>query len=64
MSTSNIKIPTPQGAAAPLSQHITAARRYMGENATIYAVRPAPDVRDTTRVQFVDPDPAASSGPK
>jgi len=31
-----------QGVAKPLSAQITAARRYIGEGARIYAVRPAP----------------------
>ena len=42
------------GASQPLSQQIAAARQYIGEDAAIYAVRPAPEAGDTTRVQFVD----------
>jgi Uncharacterized iron-regulated membrane protein len=44
----------PQGNAQPLSAQIAAARAYAGENQHIYAVRPAPAARDTTRVQFSD----------
>ncbi|MCV3298512.1 DUF2534 family protein [Pantoea ananatis] len=47
-----------QGTAKPLSDQISAARRYAG-NARIYAVRPAPGKHDTTRVQFSEPQ----SGP-
>lgn len=43
------------GPQQSLSQQIAAARRYIGEDAAIYAVRPAPQPGDTTRVQFVDP---------
>lgn len=43
------------GENQPLSQQIAAARKYIGEDAVIYAVRPAPQTGDTTRVQFVDP---------
>jgi len=43
-----------------LSQQIAAARRYIGEDARIYAVRPAPAPGETTRVQFVDSALAAS----
>lgn len=50
----------PQGEARPLSEQITAARRYAGESIGIYAVRPAPGATDTTRVQFNDPTLAAS----
>lgn len=39
-----------------LSQQIAAARQYIGEDASIYAVRPAPHTEDTTRVQFADPN--------
>lgn len=49
----------PQGSAQPLSAQINAARRYAGEQANIYAVRPAPGPADTTRVQFA----AADLGP-
>lgn len=45
-----------QGVAKPLSAQITAARRYIGEGARIYAVRPAPGAQDTTRVQFSQSD--------
>lgn len=48
------------GAAKPLSQQIAAARQYIGEDATLYAVRPAPMPGDTTRVQFADPFLGAS----
>ncbi|MFT4270155.1 MAG: DUF2534 family protein [Pantoea sp.] len=50
----------PNGEAQPLSAQITAARAYAGENKRIYAVRPAPEARDTTRVQFSDPTLGAS----
>jgi len=50
----------PQGNAQPLSQQIVAARHYAGEDAIIYAVRPAPNATDTTRVQFVDSKLGAS----
>lgn len=43
------------GAQQSLSQQIAAARQYIGEEANIYAVRPAPLAGDTTRVQFIDP---------
>ncbi|MEM6159621.1 DUF2534 family protein [Erwinia sp. P6884] len=46
----------PDGTAKPLSDQISAARLYAGESATIYAVRPAPGMLDTTRVQFTDPE--------
>lgn len=49
----------PQGMAKPLSRQIEAARHYAGQNAHIYAVRPAPGMHDTTRVQFA----AANLGP-
>ncbi|MCP2003433.1 putative iron-regulated membrane protein [Buttiauxella sp. JUb87] len=42
------------GENQPLSQQIAAARKFIGEDATIYAVRPAPETGDSTRVQFVD----------
>lgn len=42
------------GAAHSLSHQIAAAQRYIGEDARIYAVRPAPQPGDTTRVQFTD----------
>ncbi|HKN03564.1 MAG TPA: PepSY-associated TM helix domain-containing protein [Buttiauxella sp.] len=40
--------------AKSLSQQIAAVRQYIDEEATIYAIRPAPQPGDTTRVQFVD----------
>lgn len=43
------------GQAAPLGAQIDAARRYAGDALRIYAVRPAPGINDTTRVQFADP---------
>lgn len=43
-----------QGPQQPISQQIAAARQYIGKDANIYAVRPAPFPGDTTRVQFVD----------
>lgn len=43
------------GPNQPLSQQIAAARKYINEDASILAVRPAPYPGDTTRVQFVDP---------
>ena len=48
------------GPQKSLAQQITAARKYIGEDASIYAVRPAPQPGDTTRVQFVDPALGAS----
>ncbi len=44
-----------RGQAASLAEQINAARRYAGEDKKIYAVRPAPNSNDTTRVQFVEP---------
>lgn len=46
----------PQGTAKPLSAQIAAARQHTGEAARIYAVRPAPDAQETTRVQFSQDD--------
>ncbi|MEZ3498370.1 DUF2534 family protein [Pantoea sp. KPR_PJ] len=43
----------PQGAAKPLSAQIAAARQHTGEAARIYAVRPAANAQETTRVQFI-----------
>lgn len=43
------------GPQQSLSQQIAAARKYIGENTPVYAVRPAPQPGDTTRVQFADP---------
>lgn len=48
------------GPQRSLSQQIAAARQYIGEDASIYAVRPAPTSGETTRVQFVDSALAAS----
>ncbi|BDH45565.1 membrane protein [Salmonella enterica subsp. enterica serovar Choleraesuis] len=48
------------GEARPLSQQISAAREYAGQQLKIYAVRPAPQAGDTTRVQFADPSLGAS----
>lgn len=45
-----------QGTAQPLSAQIAAARRHAGEEARIYAVRPAPGAQETTRVQFSQSD--------
>ncbi|SQI43314.1 Uncharacterized iron-regulated membrane protein [Leminorella richardii] len=45
----------PQGEANPLSDQIASAREYAGQSARIYAVRPAPEATDTTRVQFTAP---------
>ncbi|RPH29731.1 PepSY domain-containing protein [Buttiauxella warmboldiae] len=42
------------GPQQPLARQIAAARHYIGEDARIYAVRPAPKPGDTTRVQFVE----------
>ncbi|WP_299998137.1 PepSY domain-containing protein [uncultured Cedecea sp.] len=50
----------PTGEPKSLSQQIDAARRYAGQNETIYAVRPAPGPADSTRVQFVDANLGAS----
>lgn len=45
----------PLGEAKPLSEQIAAARAYAGQDARIYAVRPASEATDTARVQFTDP---------
>lgn len=45
-----------QGTPTLLSEQIEAARRYVGEETPIYAVRPASSPDETTRVQFVNPD--------
>lgn len=50
----------PQGEMKPLSAQITAARQHAGQRAKIYAVRPAPDATETTRVQFTGADLGAS----
>ena len=49
---SNTLTTQPQGIAKPLSEQVEAARHRAGQNARIYAVRPAPGENDTTRVQF------------
>ncbi|WAT01563.1 PepSY-associated TM helix domain-containing protein [Rouxiella chamberiensis] len=41
-----------RGDVQPLSRQIDAARAVMGEQARIYAIRPAPSEGETTRVQF------------
>lgn len=51
----------PVGEAHSLTAQIDAARAYAGSQAHIYAVRPAPDATDTTRVQFSDPELGAST---
>ncbi|MDR3431885.1 MAG: PepSY-associated TM helix domain-containing protein [Rouxiella aceris] len=50
----------PQGQAKPLAEQIAVARQHTGPETKIYAVRPAPGATDTTRVQFVSADLAAS----
>ncbi|QKJ87137.1 hypothetical protein PMPD1_2192 [Paramixta manurensis] len=45
----------PQGTAHSLAEQIAVARRYAGQQTAIYAVRPAPNTAETTRVQFADP---------
>ncbi|EMH4107213.1 DUF2534 family protein [Serratia ureilytica] len=50
----------PHGQARSLADQIAAARREAGDEARIYAVRPAPGATDTTRVQFVGADLGAS----
>lgn len=47
------------GPRQSLAQQIAAARKYLGTDANIYAVRPAQLPGDTTRVQFVDATPGA-----
>lgn len=49
-----------RGEVQPLSLQIDAARSVMGEQARIYAVRPAPAVGENTRVQFSQSDLGAS----
>lgn len=51
----------PHGHARPLADQIAAARRVAGDEARIYAVRPAPGAMDTTRVQFASADSALPS---
>lgn len=43
------------GPSLSLSQQIAAARKYIGEDKPVFAVRPAPEPGATTRVQFADP---------
>ncbi|MGO3125906.1 MAG: PepSY-associated TM helix domain-containing protein [Advenella sp.] len=50
----------PQGTARPLSEQIEAAQDHVGRQANIYAVRPAPEATNTTRVQFADASYGAS----
>ncbi|MGH8844813.1 MAG: PepSY-associated TM helix domain-containing protein [Advenella sp.] len=50
----------PQGTARPLSEQIEAAQGHAGQQAKIYAVRPAPEASSTTRVQFADAGYGAS----
>ena len=50
----------PHGQARSLADQIAAARRAVGDEARIYAVRPAPGAMDTTRVQFASADLGAS----
>lgn len=49
-----------KGEAQPLSRQIDAAVKVAGANPKIYAVRPAPNQGDTTRVMFSDPQLSAS----
>ncbi|MBF7996353.1 PepSY-associated TM helix domain-containing protein [Rahnella laticis] len=49
-----------QGASQPLSRQTEAAINVAGVNPKIYAVRPAPERGDTTRVMFSDPQLGAS----
>lgn len=46
----------PSGNGKPLSQQISAARHYVGEQYFIHKVRPAPQSDETTYIQFVYPD--------
>ncbi|BFM47976.1 PepSY-associated TM helix domain-containing protein [Marinomonas sp. THO17] len=43
-----------RGDYQPLSRQIAAARSSLSEDLTLFAVRPAPEVGDTTRVMFLD----------
>jgi len=45
-----------RGEARPLADQITAARAVVGPEATVGAVRPAPEPGTTTRVMFAGPD--------
>lgn len=49
-----------RGEAKPLAQQIAAAQSSLGEDLTLFAVRPAPLPGDTTRVMFLDPGVAFS----
>lgn len=51
---------TPKGDAQPLSRQIEAAVNVAGTDPQIYAVRPAPQAGETTRVMFSDPQLGAS----
>lgn len=44
------------GEPLPLAEQIHAAREYIGPEATLAAVRPAPSIGETTRVMFSVPD--------
>ncbi|ORJ24514.1 hypothetical protein BS640_15915 [Rouxiella badensis] len=48
------------GTVQPLSRQVESARAVVGEQAEIYAVRPAPSSGETTRVQFSEPGLGAS----
>ncbi len=48
------------GDAQPLSRQIASATRAVGDQAEIYAIRPAPGRGETTRVQFAEPGLGAS----
>ncbi|MGE6743374.1 PepSY-associated TM helix domain-containing protein [Allorhizobium pseudoryzae] len=43
------------GEAQSLERQVNAARTYLGPDASLFAVRPAPRPGDTTRVMFADP---------
>ena len=42
------------GASQPLSQQIAAAKSHLQNNLILFAVRPAPETGDTTRIMFLD----------
>ncbi|WP_110876860.1 PepSY-associated TM helix domain-containing protein [Franconibacter helveticus] len=44
-----------QGEAQPLARQVAAAQKAAGENLRLYAVRPASEAGETTRVMFADP---------
>lgn len=44
-----------QGEAQPLARQVAAAQKAAGENLRLYAVRPASEPDETTRVMFADP---------